>query len=169
MVATISADGSRLYCGSFGGILGTALAKVEVPPVLYRVTCLSRLIALPKSDGGSIAPAVSRYLRQSVSPRPAPIILPPIFVPARLRNRHKQAAVRCGRGRKNRRVVPRRSTAAGSGVLSRCSVTFNVPVTRYFGRAGTTTMHFSNYIVLGLLIASMALAAAMVLSREKSH
>jgi hypothetical protein len=30
MAATISADGSRLYCGSFGGILGTALAKVEV-------------------------------------------------------------------------------------------------------------------------------------------
>jgi hypothetical protein len=51
----------------------------------------------------------------------------------------------------------------------RRSVTFNVPITRYFGRAGTTTMHFSNYIVLGLLIASMALAAAMVLSREKSH
>jgi hypothetical protein len=37
MVATISANGSRLYCGSFGGILGTALAKVEVPPELYRV------------------------------------------------------------------------------------------------------------------------------------
>jgi hypothetical protein len=74
MVATVSADGSRLYCGSFGGILGTALAKVEVPPELYRVTCLSRLIALPKSDGGSIAPTVSRYLRQSVSPRPALII-----------------------------------------------------------------------------------------------
>ena len=69
MVDTISADGSRLYCGSFGGILGTALAKVEVPPELYRVTCLSGLIARPKSDGGSVAPAVSLYLRQSVSPR----------------------------------------------------------------------------------------------------
>jgi hypothetical protein len=115
MVATISADGSGLYCGSFGGILGTALAKVEVPPELYRVTCLSRLIALPTSDGGSIARAVSRYLRQSVSPRPAPIILLPIFVPAHPRNKHTQAAVRCGRARQSRRIVPRQTKAAGSG------------------------------------------------------
>jgi hypothetical protein len=67
---------------------------------------------------------------------------------------------------RNGRVVPQRTRAAGSGVLSRCFVTFNVPVARYFGRAGTTTMHFSNYIVLGLLIACMALAAAMVLPRR---
>jgi len=30
-------------------------------------------------------------------------------------------------------------------------------------------MHFANYIVLGLLIAFMLSAAAMVLSRVKSH
>jgi hypothetical protein len=70
MVATISADGSGLYCGSFGGILGTALAKVEVPPELYRVTCLSRLVALPKSDGGSIAPAVSAIFESSLKMNP---------------------------------------------------------------------------------------------------
>ena len=34
--------------------------KLRLPPELYRVTCLSRLIALPKSDGASIALAVLR-------------------------------------------------------------------------------------------------------------
>jgi transposase len=33
------------------------------------------------------------------------------------RNRHTQAPVRCGRPRQNRRGVPRRTTAAGSGVI----------------------------------------------------
>jgi len=126
MVATISADGSQLYCGSFGGILGTALAKVEVPPELYRVTCLSRLIALPTSDGGSIARAVSRYLRQSVSPRPALIILPLIAAPAHPRNRYTRAVGRCGRGLQSTRLVPRQSTAAVRARL--------VPNTREGGR-----------------------------------
>jgi hypothetical protein len=68
---------------------------------LYSPLDPPRLIELPTSDGGSIAPAVSRYLRQSVSPRAAPIILPPISAPARPRNRRRRASVRCDRGREN--------------------------------------------------------------------
>jgi hypothetical protein len=43
------------------------------------------------------------------------------------------------------------------------------PRTRYFEHGGDDAMHFANYIVLGLLIVCMLSAAAMVLSRAKSH
>jgi hypothetical protein len=43
------------------------------------------------------------------------------------------------------------------------------PRTRYFEHGGDDAMHFTNYIVLGLLIVCMLSAAAMVFSREKSH
>src|SRR5262249_22468162 len=43
---------------------------------------------------------------QSAAPRPAPIILPPLFAPAHFQNKHTQAPVRCGRGRRNSRTVP---------------------------------------------------------------
>ena len=78
-------------------------------------TEITRLIARPTSEGVAIAPAASRYLRQSVSPRPAPIILPPIFAPVHPRNRHTQVAGRCDRGRRSRRLAPRPTTAVGSG------------------------------------------------------
>ena len=80
-------------------------------PVAHRVF----IIARPTSDGGSIALAVSLYLRQSFSPHPAPIISPPIFVPAHPRNRHRRVAGRCCRGQRNRRLVPQPTRAAGSG------------------------------------------------------
>ena len=59
------------------------------------------------------------------------------------------------------------SKVPGSGVLSRCFRHIDCPLTGYFGHVGTTQMHFANYIVLGLLIACMLSAAAMVLSRAK--
>jgi hypothetical protein len=43
------------------------------------------------------------------------------------------------------------------------------PRTRYFAHGGDDAMHFANYIVLGFLIVCMLSAAAMVLSRAKSH
>ena len=43
----------------------------------------------------------------------------------------------------------------------------DLPITRYFGDGGDDAMHF-DYIVLGLLIAGMLSAAAMVLSQRKS-
>jgi hypothetical protein len=73
------------------------------------------IIALPTSDGGSITPAVLRYLRQSVSaPRPTPIILPLISAPVLLQNRRRRAPVRRGRARQSKRPIPRQSKAAGS-------------------------------------------------------
>jgi hypothetical protein len=41
------------------------------------------------------------------------------------------------------------------------------PRTRYFGHGGDDAMHFTNYIVLGLLIACMLGAAAVVLHRAR--
>jgi hypothetical protein len=73
------------------------------------------IIAPPTSDG-SIILAVSRYLRQSVSPRPAPIILPPICAPAHPRNRHRRVFARRCPLRQSRRPIPRQTRAAGSGV-----------------------------------------------------
>jgi hypothetical protein len=69
----------------------------------------------PTSDSDSIALAILRYLRQSVSPRLALIILPPICAPAHPRNRHRRALVRCCRARRSRRLVPRQTTATGNG------------------------------------------------------
>src|SRR5262249_6017625 len=80
-------------------------------------SCNSRdlhLIALPTSDGGSIAPAAWRCSPQSAAPRPAPTISPPIFAPAHPRNRHTQAPVRWDRGRRNTLIAPRQTRAAGS-------------------------------------------------------
>ena len=80
-----------------------SLVNLRRTPAAWRYSPLDppRLIELPTSDGGSIAPAVSRYLRQSVSPRATPIILPPISAPARPRNRRRRPSVRCDRGREN--------------------------------------------------------------------
>jgi hypothetical protein len=80
---------------------------------------IMRWISAPRtSDGGSIALAVLRYLRQSVSPRPALIILPLISAPVHSRNTHRQAVGRCGRARQDKRAVPRQTRAAGSGGAS---------------------------------------------------
>jgi hypothetical protein len=38
----------------------------------------------------------------------------------RPRNRHRQAAARCDRGRRSRHPIPRQTTAAGSGVWAWC-------------------------------------------------
>jgi hypothetical protein len=63
-------------------------------------------------------------------------------------------------------LFPRQTTAAGSGVLSRCPVTLIPLAHATFDMAGTTTMHFANYIVLGLLIACMLSTAAAVILRR---
>jgi hypothetical protein len=60
------------------------------------------IIALPTSDGGSITLTVSRYLRQSASPRPASIISPPNAALAYPRNRRTPAFARCDPSRQSR-------------------------------------------------------------------
>jgi hypothetical protein len=59
----------------------------------------------------------------------------------------------------------------GRGEAAFCHVVLSHygPRTHYFGRGGDDVMHFANYIVLGLLIVCMLSAAAMALSRVKSH
>jgi hypothetical protein len=69
-------------------------------------------------------------------------------------------------------IAPLRATDQ-NGDLSRRSVTLIVPQRAMLGMAGTTPMHvFSNvfdYIALGVLIACMLAAAAMVFARVKTH
>jgi hypothetical protein len=88
--------------------------KAQIRVAVRFLALIARIIALPMSDGGSIAPAVSRYLQQSFSPRPAPIILPLIGAPARPRNKHRRVAGRCDRGQRSRRAVLQQSKVMGS-------------------------------------------------------
>jgi hypothetical protein len=61
------------------------------------------------------------------------------------------------------------TAAAGSGVLSRCSVTLFCHIIAFayatFWHGGDDTMHFANYIVIGFLIACMLFAAAKAIPR----
>ena len=62
------------------------------------------------------------------------------------------------------------TTAAGSDVLSRCSVTFGARIAHYFAH-GDDTMHIhiqiAEYIAIGFLFVAMLGTAAMVL--RKAH